>query len=176
MSKHLLLTSFQPWLSHQTSNASDDLLAKLNPITWPHGCLTLLRRLPVETESASQAVIMAIDTLQPDGVICCGMAETRSHLTVESNARQGTLTRKTSVDLQSLIHDLPCTAISHDAGQFVCEGLYFNVLAHLTTVRWPCEAIFVHVPWFTSANERQLMADFETLLARFPAQSPDDPF
>lgn len=174
MSKHLLLTSFQPWLPHHESNASDDLLAKLNPITWPHGCLTLLPHLPVEIEAASQIVMMTIDVLQPDGVICCGMAETRSHLTVESNARNGTITRKTSVDLPSLIHDLPFTQISHDAGQFVCESLYFNVLAHLAEVAWPCNAIFVHVPCFTPANERQLVADFETLLARFPAESPED--
>jgi pyroglutamyl-peptidase len=134
----------------------------------------LLRHLPVDTEAASQITLMAIDTLQPDGVICCGMAETRSHLSVESNARNGTITRKTAVDLLSLIHDLPGTQISHDAGQFVCEGLYFNVLTHLAAVTWPCDAIFVHVPCFTPANERQLVADFETLLARFPAKSPDD--
>lgn len=174
MSKHLLLTSFQPWLDHHTSNASDDLLAKLDPIHWPYGCLTLLRHLPVDTAAASQTTVMAIDTLKPDGVICCGMAEGRSHLTLESNARWGEATRTTSLDLETLIHGLPWTQISHDAGQFVCEGLYFHVLEHLATVTWPCCAIFVHVPCFTPTNERQILADFEALLARFPAQSPED--
>jgi pyroglutamyl-peptidase len=45
---------------------------------------SFLRQLPVDIELASKSVISKIAELQPDIIICCGMAESRSQLTIEA--------------------------------------------------------------------------------------------
>ncbi|MGA1262368.1 MAG: peptidase C15 [Prochlorothrix sp.] len=81
-----LLTSFDIWLDRHASNSSDDLLGLLQQNQQlPPDC-QLLRRLPVEVEGAFEAVRSAIEHHPPDLVICCGMAETRSHLELEQRA------------------------------------------------------------------------------------------
>lgn len=97
----LLLTSFQPWLAHQRSNASDDLLLALQDLT-TRGALAgqdlarqesgghtpklghciLLRNLPVSLRRV-------IAHYNPWAIVACGMAEGRSHLTLERHGRLG---------------------------------------------------------------------------------------
>lgn len=48
--------------------------------------LTFLRRLPVDVQIGSCRLIAKINKLQPSDLICCGMAERRLKLTIESNA------------------------------------------------------------------------------------------
>lgn len=164
MPQRLLLTSFQTWLPHQVSNASDDLLGLVchRPEFKHHH---YLRQLPVETAIASQQVCAQIDQLQPAGVVCCGMAEGRSHLSLEAQAREpgGAAVLKTTVAIAKLVTQLAATTISHDAGQYVCEGLYFQVLRHLKNrgLGW---AVFVHVPWITPENQEMIVQDFMVLL------------
>lgn len=163
---HILLTSFQTWLPHQKSNSSDDLLkevAKLDSL--PHS-LTFLRHLPVDISQASERAIAKINELQPDIIICCGMAESRHHLSVESNARQGDRVLNTLVDLDKLLHGLVKTTLSHDAGNFVCEGLYYSVLNHLQKNELKKHGIFVHVPVLTQNNIAEILADFQLIMHR----------
>ncbi len=158
----LLLTSFAPWLSHHRSNASDDLLGLLPP----DDRFNLLRQLPVDTVLARQAVLAAMVQERPAGVVCCGMAEGRSLLTVEAQAREGATCYGTGLDLPKLIAGLTMTAISEDAGQFVCEGLYYGVLEALPRLDWPCFGLFVHVPLLTPDNQAIVLGDFRTILGR----------
>jgi pyroglutamyl-peptidase len=163
---HILLTSFQTWLPHQKSNSSDDLLkevAKLDSL--PHS-LTFLRHLPVDISQASERAIAKINELQPDIIICCGMAESRHHLSVESNARQGDRVLNTLVDLDKLLHGLVKTTLSHDAGNFVCEGLYYSVLNHLQKNEIKKHGIFVHVPVVTPNNLAEILTDFTLIMHR----------
>lgn len=165
MPSPLLLTSFQTWLPHHASNASDDLLALVCDRP-PFNRHNYLRHLPVDTALASQQVCTQIDQFQPSGVICCGMAESRLHLTLEAQARQpnGQQQYSTSLPLSEIVAKLPHTAISYDAGQFVCEGLYFHVLKHLTAANLSCWALFVHVPCLTPENTEEVVQDFSILL------------
>lgn len=159
----VLLTSFTTWLPHQKSNSSDDLLAEL----LQRNCsvdLHLLRQLPVDFVLAPQQTIAHIQKLQPQVVLCCGMAESRSKLTVESQAVQGDQVLKTRFNLPKLVAELPMTEISHDAGRFVCNATYFAVLEHLRNL--PYLGLFVHVPMLTKENRGAIVADFETLLQR----------
>lgn len=165
--------------------------------------LTLLRQLPVNVPEASRRVIAKIEELQPDGIICCGMAESRTKLTVESCATcgyasyrgslysyclymcrflglkglqyflQGLLAIstqsdsrliKTSVDLEKLVAGLAGTEISHDAGKFVCEGLYYQVLKYLRERKLNISCIFVHVPVLTPDNLPGIVADFQLII------------
>jgi pyroglutamyl-peptidase len=169
MLKTVLVTSFSTWLPHQLSNSSDDLVGELLnrvPITT---ALHTLRQLPVDFYAAPRQVLRRIATLQPHWIVCCGMAESRQQLTVESTARLGTRTLTTAVDLHLLIQDLSMTAISDDAGQFVCERLYYDVLDYLQTQNSSSQCIFVHVPPFTLENRVAIVADFLAILARISA-------
>lgn len=163
MHEKILLTSFQTWMPHQTSNASDDLLelvAKSDSTS-----LTFLRQLPVNVSEAASRVISQIEELQPKAIICCGMAECRQILTVESCACGEGLDYRTSVDLDKLVAALSVTEISHDAGKFVCEGLYYEVLKYLSCqFNIPC--IFVHVPVLTAENLPSILADFLVIIER----------
>jgi len=159
----LLLTSFTTWLPHQKSNSSDDLLAEL---LQRNGSIDLhtLRQLPVDFVLAAQQTIAHIQILQPQVVVCCGMAESRSKLTVESQAVQNDCILKTRFNLPELVAELPMTEISYDAGRFVCNAAYFAVLKYLQGS--PCLGLFVHVPMLTEGNRGAIATDFETLLQR----------
>ncbi len=184
MTKRFLLTSFDIWLPNHKSNSSDDLLesvivTKLNSI--PHA-LTWLRKLPVDIPTAASQVIAKIDETQPDYIICCGMAESRTRLSVESNARSTAMgaisstenfpdyVRETKleaiINLEQLVLGATALDISHDCGLFVCEGLYYSVLYHLLThsINSPC--IFVHVPILTKENLSVILEDFLLIIHR----------
>jgi len=205
MNRKILLTSFQTWLPHQTSNSSDDLLGEIAQMDALSTSLTLLRQLPVNVPEASSRVIAKIEELQPDGIICCGMAESRTKLTVESCATCGYASYrgslysyclyicrilrlkglqdflqcllaistqpdsrliKSSVDLEKLVAGLAGTEISHDAGKFVCEGLYYQVLKYLRERKLNISCIFVHVPVLTQDNSLSIVADFQLIIEK----------
>ncbi|MDJ0619681.1 MAG: peptidase C15 [Calothrix sp. MO_192.B10] len=165
MKKRFLLTSFEIWLSHQQSNSSDDLLIELSRLDSISHDLNFMRLLPVDIELASSRVLEKIAELQPDGIICCGMAEKRLGLTVESQARRTFINGAenvlpTKVDLEQLVRETSAVEISHDCGQFVCEGLYYSVLDYLQQNHLHIPCIFVHVPILTGENLPAILADF----------------
>ena len=163
----LLFTSFQTWLPHQKSNSSDELLAMIQKRGKFSASGYFLRQLPVDREVASQKAITTINQIQPQGIICCGMAESRQELTIESCANCGHECLHTTVDLEDLIGNLAYTSISHDAGKFVCESLYFNILKHIQISNLKVTCIFVHVPVFTVENTDIILQDFESIISYF---------
>lgn len=160
----ILLTSFQTWLPHQKSNASDDLLGMLEGWRLEGVELQFLRQLPVNTRQASEKAIAHLKTHRPNGVICCGMAETRQKLTVESNARKETQQLHTKLPLNLLVSSLSYTEISHDAGQFVCEGLYYELLSYCQHQGDQLPCLFVHVPILTPHNQQVILQDFQNII------------
>lgn len=165
-SSKILLTSFDTWLPHHQSNSSDDLLEYLQEHYPDRQRLDLLRRLPVDITAASQLTIQRIEEIKPRAIACCGMAEKRSYLTVESCATCGDETLFTSVDLISLIADLDFTAISHDAGKFVCEGLYYQILQFLYGSLWDIPCVFIHIPLLNNSDRQAIISDFMQLLSK----------
>lgn len=165
----MLLTTFETWLPHQPSNSSDDLLGETLKKSFLLEELYVLRRIEVDFQSAPDVVLAKIADLQPHCVVCCGMAESRSLLTVESNGKHQDQIIYTSVNLDRLISGLRVTEVSHDAGKFVCNHLYYSVLKYLRDrdLNTPC--IFVHVPVLTPSNLRPITADFLTILQRMQA-------
>lgn len=157
----VLLTSFTTWLSHQKSNSADDLVEIIQQQQPSHH---YLRKLPVETAAASTIAIAEIEKLQPSVVICCGMAESRTTLTLEAIANSQQSCIQTNVDLSQLISQLEHTAISYDAGKFVCEGLYYQVLKHIQINKIYIPCLFVHVPILTPANRETIVRDFQQII------------
>jgi len=163
MSKKILFTSFTTWLPHQKSNSSDDLLQEIQ-IAGDRN--SFLRQLPVDIELASKSVISKIAELQPDIIICCGMAESRSQLTIEAKASDQDDILNTQVDLVSLIAGIDGIEISYDAGKFVCEGLYYSVLKHLQTSPLSTHCIFAHIPILSPDNLTAVKNSFLTVVQR----------
>jgi pyroglutamyl-peptidase len=140
----------------------------------PHD-LIFLPHLPVDVQLASSRVITKINELQPDYIICCGiccgMAASRSQLSVEVLARGTSISInspenifQTSVDLEKLLVQTAAVEISHDCGKFVCEGLYYSVLGYLHHSQPSIKCIFVHVPILNPENSLEIIADFILLI------------
>ncbi|MEM6521575.1 MAG: peptidase C15 [Cyanobacteria bacterium P01_D01_bin.71] len=163
----LLITSFAPWKAHQASNASDDLIMLLRDRQRLPQPIRLLRQLPVHFQLAPAQVIAALYQYRPTTVVCCGMAETRSLLNLEQYAHGADAARlSTSINLQQLAAGLRWTTISHDAGTFVCNALYYELLRYIHRHNLDIRALFVHVPLLTSDNCEPLMNDMASLLSR----------
>jgi pyroglutamyl-peptidase len=186
MQKKILLTSFDIWLSQQESNSSDDLLLGLAKMASLSHDLKFLHRLPVDVQLASSLVIAKINELQPDYIICCGMAASRSQLSVEvlasststlpvestnsadilpqesRNSPENIL--QTRVDLEKLLVGTAAVEISYNCGKFVCEGLYYSVLDYLHQSQLSIKCIFVHVPILNPENLPKIIADFIVII------------
>ncbi len=167
MSGPILLTSFTTWKPEQPSNSSDDLLSSVGsyPITL-RDSLHFLRNIPVDFTLAPQRVIQCIQAIRPGAVICCGMGEPRKTLDIESTAVRAEQIHRTRVNLSWLINGLQITQISHDAGGFVCNSLYFDVLDFLFAAYRPVPCIFVHVPRLSEDNQSLILQDFLVILDR----------
>ena len=177
---HILITTFDTWLPEQRSNAADDLIQQaIDRRDLPQESL-VIRHLPVENTAASLPVCDYIDRFQPAVVLCCGMAEARSRLSLEQQAQLHGQTRQTTIDLAAWCDRLQVTEISHDAGQFVCNYLYYQVLERCALFEAPRsprsesiaantaiapQAIFLHIPPLTPANRLPYAQDFATIIA-----------
>ncbi|HTL87846.1 MAG TPA: peptidase C15 [Leptolyngbya sp.] len=160
----ILLTSFATWKKHQRSNASEDLIqAVLERDRFDQNCY-FLRNLPVDFELAPKLVIEKITEIQPDVTICCGMAENRSRLSIESTGKFHSKILRSRLDLASLVESTIATEISHDAGNFVCNYLYYRVLKSLEAQ--PQHCVFVHVPILTASNLETIVQDFLEIVDR----------
>lgn len=163
-STDILITSFVPWLAHQTSNSSDDLVAAL----CEQGKLTpgsiWLRHVPVCFDQAPAMVIQGLRRLRPRVIICCGMAESRTRLSIEQQAVCKEQILQTSVNVNNLLVGTTQSEISYDAGDYVCNHLYYQVLAAIDRYEIDTTAIFVHVPVLTDRNRAEIMNDFLRIL------------
>ena len=162
-----LLTGFEPFNNNST-NPSWEAVASL-PITFDHNQLVSLC-LPVVYDKCWEALESAIACHKPDVVICCGLANKRTHISLELQAQNimdasipdnagvlflgepicenGADYLKTSLNLETLNNQL-CNAnipaeISLSAGKYVCNNLYYHLLANQN--KYGYKGLFVHVP------------------------------
>jgi pyroglutamyl-peptidase len=175
LSPTVLLTSFAPWTARQDRNASDDLLLALRTsplvIRQQTGInMRFLHRLPVYVETAYDRILQAQQDAQADLILCCGMAESRQVLSLEAQAKLGNSRLTTPLDLEQLQSGLHHTEISHDAGQFVCNGLFYGLLAHFSPLA--PQVGFLHVPPLTNSNLPDLLVDLLEILRRLGVLFP----
>ncbi len=162
----LLITTFAPWKAHQTTNSSDDLVASLCNHRLLPKQTQVLRNLPVHFQLAPSQVIAAVYQYRPTMVICCGMAETRSQLSLERYAHGPEERLETPLNLSHLAAGLKWTTISHNAGNFVCNALYYEVLRHLQKHNLDVQGLFLHVPRLNNYNRQPLIQDCVSVLSR----------
>lgn len=162
----MLITSFQPWRAHQSSNSSDDLVAALQASQRLPENSTWIRNVPVSFELAPVRVISALYQYRPRAIICCGMAENRPHLSIEQRATRAGTQLHTSVDLQNLLQQTRLSEVSYDAGNYVCNALYYRVLESIQKYNLPTVAVFAHIPLLKGDRTRLVLDDFSTIAAR----------
>ena len=188
MSKTVLITSFATWKNNQHANSSDELLAAVSQTYALPSSIYLLRQLPVNTPVAKEMAIAQVIRLQPQVMLCCGMAEPREKLSLELRAVVNNQVLQTSVHLTELMKDLSHSEISHDAGRFVCNSFYYSMMDYfrmndsinhssinhssiqgsqgfdLQSVDLQCACLFIHVPILTNLNRSQILMDFFKIL------------
>lgn len=169
MTPRILITSFAPWQAHQLTNSSDDLvlalMADLAQTPALAESVAVFRQLPVNLPVARSLTIAKFQQVQPQTLLCCGMAESRPQLNLEAEAVLGDVALSSGLNLEALVVDLPYTVVSRDAGRFVCNSLYHAMLNYVSS--YPdCHALFVHVPRLTVQNRPWLVKDFRTLVDR----------
>jgi pyroglutamyl-peptidase len=164
MDPKILLTSFDVWEPHQTSNASDDLLHELITRNLLPENVYFLRKIPVDFQLAALKVIVEIDQVEPDIVVCCGMAEKRSLLTVELNGKFEETIVQTSIDVNLFLGKLAATEISEDAGKFVCNYLYYSTLKYIQDRQLDSRCLFLHVPVLNQTNVDVVVSDVASIL------------
>lgn len=172
----LLLTTFAPWKAHQYTNASDDLVELLEARRQLPPHTVLLRRLPVHFQLAPCQVLSAMLKQRPAVVVCCGMAERRSLLNLEKYAHRQGQRLETAIDLQTLCAQTQWTEISHDAGNYVCNDLYYQLLSYVNQYRLPIHCLFVHVPPLTPYNREPLVDDFSIILSQLTKAQQNSAF
>ncbi len=159
-----LITTFDTWKPTQSSNSSDDLIAELMRRKLLPQHTHLARNIPVDFQLAPEKVLAVVETLQPDLIVCCGMAEKRSHLTVEANGKHQGDILYTSILLKPLVEQTQTTTISHNTGRFVCNYLYYSVLKYIQLNQLKTQCLFVHVPPLNPENLDAIVQDFSTIL------------
>jgi len=159
----IIITSFQPWRAHQPSNSSDDLIAELQAHKKLPDNSIWIRNVPVSFELAPIRVISQIYQHRPRAIICCGMAENRPHLSIEQRATKAESQMHTSVDLQHLLQKTLLSEISYDAGNYVCNELYYSVLENIQKYHLPTVAIFAHIPRLQDERKRLILNDFSEI-------------
>jgi pyroglutamyl-peptidase len=167
----MLLTTFAPWRAHQPSNAADDLVAHLHQHRQLPPVTALLRHLSVSFELAPLRVIAKLVELRPPLVVCCGMAEKRTHLHLERYGRGDSGALATRLPLEELIVDTHLSGISDCAGTYVCNHLYYHLLGAIAEHHWPTQALFIHIPLLTPATQPLLAHDLALILNRLVVET-----
>lgn len=167
----ILITSFQPWRAHQASNSSDDLLAALQKKGQLPADSLWLKQVPVSFELAPIRVIGEIYRRRPRAVICCGMAERRTYLSVEQQASRAEKTLTTTLNLPLLLQNTQFSEISCNAGSYVCNHLYYSVLESVSKQPWKLAAIFIHVPILQPGSRQFVLTDFARICRQLAEQT-----
>ncbi|MBD2110435.1 MULTISPECIES: peptidase C15 [Cyanophyceae] len=162
----MLLTTFAPWRAHQPSNAADDLVAYLQQQQQIPPGTTVLRHIPVSFELAPIRVMAKLVELRSPMVVCCGMAEGRSHLHLERYGKGKDIALESSLPLAELLVNTHLSGISDDAGTYVCNHLYYRLLEAIAQHRWPVQALFVHIPPLSPATRPIFAHDLALILKR----------
>ncbi len=167
----VLVTGFAPFGGH-TENPSTAIAKALDGLT--HGAVTFvaLAPVPVRYAEAARAVLDEARATGADAIVAFGLAASTSHVRVERRAHNharsaepdaagrvcadqeaepgGMLALTTPFDTEAVVAALRdaglACAPSDDAGGYVCNDLYYRLLAAARRGEGPAHVLFVHVP------------------------------
>jgi pyroglutamyl-peptidase len=168
----VLLTAFEPF-GGETVNPSLEALRRVGRTTWPDGVQVATQALPVVYGEALDVLRRAVSSYDPDVVVATGQAGGRSDVTPErvavnlddapadDNAGQAPLDAAvvlggpaayfSTLPVKAITEALRAAAIpasvSHTAGTYVCNHVFYGLMHLLATERPQTRGGFVHVPY-----------------------------
>jgi pyroglutamyl-peptidase len=177
---NILITGFVPWGKNRV-NPSGEIARELG------GHL-----LPVDSDAASRELRRLIRKHRPEAVLMIGLAASRKTIALEAVALnvehhdekgkdrrwlrpirpRGPLALETRLPLKRIHARLReagiRASISHHAGTFVCNRVFYEGLSACTV---PCG--FVHVPPFTAMPQPRQIRAIRTILRAIGGSSPE---
>ncbi len=166
----ILLTGFEPF-GGETINPSFEAIKQLPDCI---GSAEIIKvQLPVSFESSGPVLTEALETYQPDAVICVGQAGGYSGIAVERvavNLRDATAADNCGIapEDQPVIaggpdayfsslpvkeitaalkhHGIPAF-VSNSAGTYVCNNVMYTLLHLIRSRNLPIQGGFIHVPY-----------------------------
>lgn len=187
----VLVTGFAPFGPH-ASNPSTNLAHALHGMEHEGAYFVAFAPLPVLYAEAAKAARTAAMHIQADAIVAIGLAAATGHVRIERQARNlssatapdaagrlcadvviesgGHDALLTSLDADAIASEIAATgiacAVSEDAGDYVCNDLYYRLLAAARRGEAPSRILFVHIP----ENAAEL-TDLPTTLARAVAKA-----
>jgi pyroglutamyl-peptidase len=166
----VLVTGFEPFGDGAGVNPSELLVAELAAAP-PEGVELETAVLPVAYARSTDALRAAVDAAEPDVVICFGQADGRTGISVErfahnldssESADNDGVSSEAEIDATGPVayrSTLPVTEIvaalreegipaaeSRDAGGFLCNRVFYELMRLLELERPGAAGGFVHVP------------------------------
>lgn len=163
----VLVTAFEPF-GGGTVNASWEAARRIDGLRCGESVATV-RLLPCAYDACVAELILAVETLRPVAVVMSGQAASRQVVCVERVARNrahptardncgrlgspatgGPDMVETTAPTGAIVHAIRAAGVaaraSTDAGDYVCNHLYYHALRRLAESREPTPAVFVHLP------------------------------
>lgn len=189
----LLLTGFEPFAG-DASNPSADVLGPLS-VAAPRGMAVATALLPVAFAQLDAALDAAIAQSQPDAILSLGLAGGRAEISVEriainlddaripDNSGEQPLDRPiapegpaayfATVPVKAMLAAIreagAPAALSHSAGTFACNHVFYRA-AHIAATRRPAMRVgFIHLPYLPAQAATQRGAPSMALETMIPA-------
>lgn len=181
----LLLTAFDPF-GGETVNPALEAVKKVGVIP---GVEIMKLEVPTVFHKSIAAVTDAIDSIQPDAVLCVGQAGGRAGLTPEriainlDDARipdnegnqpidrpivpEGPAAYFATLPVKAMAEGIRAAglpaSVSNTAGTFVCNHLMYGVLHHLALHKPQTRAGFLHVPFLPEQTKNHPSLPLEAI-------------
>ncbi len=176
----VLVTAFEPF-GGETVNASWEAARALDG--WRSGdTVAVARRLPCVYDACVAEFIEAFESLKPEAVLMTGQAAMRAIVSVERIARNvssgsapdnrcvagaamklgGPALLEATVSANDIARAIRATGlparVSSNAGDYVCNHLFYGGLRHLLNKAPATPAVFVHLPATPGQSPRRANA------------------
>ncbi|MCJ7841040.1 pyroglutamyl-peptidase I [Lederbergia sp. NSJ-179] len=169
--KKVLLTGFDPF-GTDVINPASEAIKQLNGLIIENVELITVE-VPTVFHRSREVVIQAIEFFQPDVVICVGQAGGRAQITPERIAinlddariadnegqqpidepiiENGPAAYWSTLPVKRMVHQIRKmgipASVSHTAGTFVCNHLFYGVMHYLSEHAPHIRGGFIHIPF-----------------------------
>ncbi|QFT90906.1 Pyrrolidone-carboxylate peptidase [Bacillus sp. THAF10] len=171
MTRKLLLTGFEPFLNF-TINPTEEIVKELDQQVIGEYKVES-RVLPVDFTESEKLLLAYMEEVQPDAVVCLGLAAGRAHITPERIAinckdaggapdNNGVVLQDTPINQDGpdgYFSTLPIRAmvnhlnenhypakVSNTAGTYLCNNVMYAALNHYAATKAEVPAGFIHIP------------------------------
>ncbi|AZU60296.1 pyroglutamyl-peptidase I [Neobacillus mesonae] len=171
MQKKVLVTGFDPF-GHEKVNPALEAVKQLDEIIIDNVQI-VTQEVPTVFHDSIEVVIKAIETHNPDVVICVGQAGGRTQVTPERIAiniddaripdnqkeqpideaifEDGPAAYWTTLPIKRMVHEMRKAgvpaAVSNTAGTFVCNHLFYGLMHYINTNATEIRGDFIHIPY-----------------------------